>query len=480
VTAGDREREPGRDLFSYRPIGIVRSPHADARATPVQPSFARGYTGTVEIDPGYEAGLHGIEGFSHIVLLVALHAARTMAPGDAGGLTVVPFGADEPRGVFATRSPSRPNPIGLTVVRLLRREGCMLYVDGLDVLDGTPVLDVKPYVPQCDIVPDAREDWVGAVTAAAARRGRRASAGPPAAAPRVADQAVAAAHDGTTHAPETGSLQITVLIDDHRGEAELEAEHGLALWLETAAGAVLFDTGAGPKAAANARRLGVSLEGAETVVLSHGHHDHTGGLATVLDEARYAQVVAHPGVVLPRWSRRSGGQVVAIGMPRGASRALAACAARTAWTTDHLELVPGVHVTGTIPRRRDDEGPAEAFFLDPGTTIGDPLPDDQALWIETTEGPVIVVGCAHSGLLATLDRVAELRGDERVRAVVGGMHLLHAGAERLEHTVAELERRRVGIVAPGHCTGTQASALLAERFGRRCLPLYAGCQLRFD
>jgi len=187
VTAGGRETGSGRDLFSYRPIGVVRSPHADTRATPVQPSFARGYTGTVAIDPGYAAGLHGIEGFSHIVLLVALHAARRMAPGDAGGLTVIPFGTDEPRGVFATRSPSRPNPIGLTVVRLLRREGCTLHVDGLDLLDGTPVLDVKPYVPQHDIAPDAREDWVGAVTAAAARRGRRASAAPPAAAPRVAD-----------------------------------------------------------------------------------------------------------------------------------------------------------------------------------------------------------------------------------------------------------------------------------------------------
>ncbi|HSL95586.1 MAG TPA: tRNA (N6-threonylcarbamoyladenosine(37)-N6)-methyltransferase TrmO [Thermoleophilia bacterium] len=477
MTAGDRERGPGRDLFGYRPIGIVRSPHAEAHATPVQPSFARGCTGTVEIDPCYEAGLDGIEGFSHIVLVVALHAARVVAPGDDDGLTVVPFGADEPRGVFATRSPSRPNPIGLTVVRLLRREGCTLHVDGLDVLDATPVLDVKPYVPQYDIVPDAREDWVGAVTAAAARRGRRASAGPPADAPRVADQA--AAHGGTAHARATGSLHITVLIDDHRGETELEAEHGLALWLETAAGAVLFDTGAGPKAAANARRLGVSLEGLETVVLSHGHYDHSGGLATVLDEARFAQVVAHPGVALPRWSRRPDGQVVAIGMPRGASRALAACAARTTWITDHLEVVPGVHVTGPIPRPRDDEGPAEPFFLDRATTIGDPLPDDQALWVETTEGPVIVVGCAHSGLLATLDRVAELRGDARVRAVVGGMHLLHAGAERLEHTVAELERRRVGSVAPGHCTGTRASALLAERFRRRCLPLHAGRRLQF-
>ncbi|MBN2204948.1 MAG: tRNA (N6-threonylcarbamoyladenosine(37)-N6)-methyltransferase TrmO [Thermoleophilia bacterium] len=474
MTRGDRDTGPVRDRFSYRPIGVVRSPHADAHATPVQPSFARGCTGTVEIDPAYAAGLRGIEGFSHIVLLVALHAARTMAPGDARGLSVVPFGADEPRGVFATRSPSRPNPIGLTVVRLLRREGCTLLVDGLDVLDGTPVLDVKPYVPQCDIVPNAREDWVGAVTAAAARRGRRMSADPPAAAPRVADKLAAA------HAPEAQSLQVTVLIDDHRGETGLEAEHGLALWLETAGGAVLFDTGAGPKAAANARRLGVSIDRAETVVLSHGHYDHTGGLATVLDEARFAQVVAHPAVGLPRWSRQPDGQVVAIGMPRGASRALAACAARTTWITDHQEIVPGMHVTGPIPRRRDDEGPAEPFFLDRGATIGDPLPDDQASWIETREGPVIVVGCAHSGLLATLDRVAELRGDEQVRAVVGGMHLLNAGPERLERTVAELERRCVGIVAPGHCTGMQASALLAERFGRRCLPLSAGCQLRFD
>jgi len=480
MTAVGRGRDPERERFTYRAIGIVHSPHAETRATPVQPSFARGFTGTVEIDPCFEPGLDGIEDFSHIVLLVALHEARAVAPGDAGGLTVVPFGADEPRGIFATRSPSRPNPIGLTIVRLLKRDGCRLHVDGLDALDGTPVLDVKPYVPQHDIVPGAREDWVGAVTAAAGRRGRRVSAGPDAAARRVPGNAAVAAHGGVTRAPVTAPVTITVLIEDGRGETDLEAEHGLALWIETGAGAVLFDTGAGSKAVANARHLGVPLEEAETVVLSHGHYDHTGGLATVLDEARYAQVVAHPGVVLPRWSRRPDGRVAAIGMPPEASRALAACAARTRWITDHLEVVPGVHVTGPIPRRRDDEGPAEPFFLDPAMTIPDPLADDQALWVETTEGPVIVVGCAHSGLLATLDRVAELRGDARVRAVVGGMHLLHAGAERLEHTVAELERRRIGIVAPGHCTGAQASALLAERFGRRCLPLHAGRRLHFD
>lgn len=275
-------------------------------------------------------------------------------------------------------------------------------------------------------------------------------------------------------------MNITVLIDDSRGDPNLKVEHGLALWVEAAGSVVLFDTGASAKVIANAERRGVPLENAEAIVLSHGHYDHSGGLAAVLARARFARVIAHPAVVLPRWARRHRGLVADVGMPPQAVNALAAHTARTTRVTDHVEIVPSVHVTGPIPRRRSDEGSGEPFFLDRQATLADRLPDDQALWVETAAGPVVVVGCAHSGVLATLDRIAELRGDDRVRGVVGGMHLLHAGREQLDCTVAELERRGVSFVAPGHCTGRPATALFRECFGERCLPLGVGRRLRFD
>jgi tRNA-Thr(GGU) m(6)t(6)A37 methyltransferase TsaA len=157
---------------TYRPIGVVRSPHTDPTHCPIQPRYARGIEGRVEIAADMEEGLTDLEGFSHIVLLFHLHRA---AP---ARLSVVPFLDDVPRGIFATRSPRRPNPIGMSVVRLLRREGRILHIADIDVLDGTPVLDIKPHVPRFGVKGEVRSGWQERIDEAEAeRRGRRD--GPP-------------------------------------------------------------------------------------------------------------------------------------------------------------------------------------------------------------------------------------------------------------------------------------------------------------
>jgi tRNA-Thr(GGU) m(6)t(6)A37 methyltransferase TsaA len=154
--------------IQFRPIGIIRSPHEVAEETPIQPAFARGATGRAEIFPEFEEGLNDLDGFSHIYLIYHLHMAGSAR------LTVTPFLDDVPRGVFATRAPRRPNPIGLSVVRLLRREGAILHLDELDVLDGTPLLDIKPYAPRFDPQAKVRTGWLESVDEAEARRrGRR-------------------------------------------------------------------------------------------------------------------------------------------------------------------------------------------------------------------------------------------------------------------------------------------------------------------
>jgi tRNA-Thr(GGU) m(6)t(6)A37 methyltransferase TsaA len=139
---------------SFQPIGLIRSPFTKEDQTPIQPYRSRG-AGQVELLPEYEAGLQDLEGFSHIILLYFFHHAE---PGY--DLTVTPFLHDEPKGLFATRYPRRPNPVGLSIVRLVRREGRVLHVDGIDVLDGTPLLDVKPYVPPFDAFPEASLGWL--------------------------------------------------------------------------------------------------------------------------------------------------------------------------------------------------------------------------------------------------------------------------------------------------------------------------------
>jgi tRNA-Thr(GGU) m(6)t(6)A37 methyltransferase TsaA len=134
-------------------IGLIHSPHRQAEGTPIQPRWAAGIEGAVEVFPEFAPGLRDLEGFDRIWLLYWLDRAQSAQ------LEVVPYLDTRKRGIFATRAPSRPNPIGLSCVRLLAVEGAQLRVADLDVLEGTPLLDIKPYVPDCDVFPVERIGW---------------------------------------------------------------------------------------------------------------------------------------------------------------------------------------------------------------------------------------------------------------------------------------------------------------------------------
>jgi tRNA-Thr(GGU) m(6)t(6)A37 methyltransferase TsaA len=137
-----------------RPIGIIRSPHKETEGTPIQTTGANGVGGTVEILPECAEGLKDLEGFSHIILIYHFHLSKGYS------LTVKPFLDDTPRGVFATRAPKRPNAIGMSVVRLVKIEGATLYIEDVDIVDSTPLLDIKPYVPEFDAKEAERIGWL--------------------------------------------------------------------------------------------------------------------------------------------------------------------------------------------------------------------------------------------------------------------------------------------------------------------------------
>jgi tRNA-Thr(GGU) m(6)t(6)A37 methyltransferase TsaA len=143
-----------RDQLSFVPIGIIHSPFTDIVGMPIQPTGARGIHGTVEIFSEYAEGLMDIEGFSHLFLIYAFHRCSSYH------LMVRPFLDTTPRGVFATRAPRRPNAIGLSIVRLIEVKGSTLFIEDVDILDGTPLLDLKPYVPLFDAYPDASSGWL--------------------------------------------------------------------------------------------------------------------------------------------------------------------------------------------------------------------------------------------------------------------------------------------------------------------------------
>jgi tRNA-Thr(GGU) m(6)t(6)A37 methyltransferase TsaA len=138
----------------YVPIGIIHSPFKDIKGMPIQPTGARGIAGTIEIDSKYVNGLKDIEGFSHIILIYHLHRSKGYS------LEVIPFMDDKMHGVFSTRAPRRPNPIGLSVVRLVSVKGATLHIEDVDIADGTPLLDIKPFVPEFDVQKVERIGWL--------------------------------------------------------------------------------------------------------------------------------------------------------------------------------------------------------------------------------------------------------------------------------------------------------------------------------
>lgn len=140
--------------IKYKPIGVIHSPFKEPKGTPIQFPGARDIEGSVEVFPEYAAGLKDLDGFSHIILIYHFHLARSPS------LVMKPFMDDQPHGVFAMRAPSRPNPIGFSVVRLVKVQENILHVQDVDIVDGTPLLDIKPYVSEFDAREVEKTGWL--------------------------------------------------------------------------------------------------------------------------------------------------------------------------------------------------------------------------------------------------------------------------------------------------------------------------------
>jgi len=152
------------NIMLYKPIGVIHSKHIAADKTPIQPVYAKGCKGKAEILPEFAEGLRDLEGFSHIYLIYHFHCA---APAK---LKVKPFLQNVKRGLFATRAPCRPNPIGLSIVRLMKIEETTLFLEGMDILDNTPLLDIKPYTAKFDCIATERNGWQDAVDEETAKK----------------------------------------------------------------------------------------------------------------------------------------------------------------------------------------------------------------------------------------------------------------------------------------------------------------------
>lgn len=271
-------------------------------------------------------------------------------------------------------------------------------------------------------------------------------------------------------------IKITTLSENTAGPGAL-AEWGLSMLVEADGMKILFDTGGGMAAVPNAELMRVDLAAVDRIVLSHGHYDHTGGLLEVLRRAGGKEIIAHPGV----WARKYGSlddspkRYVGIPFIRDALEVLG--------TTFNLSKEPvklseHVMTTGEIPMLTDYEIVEKYLCVMEGNELKqDPLNDDLALIIDTEFGLVVILGCAHHGIVNTLVQAKKVTGKELIYAAIGGTHLVHASKERLEKTAAALREMGVQYLGVSHCTGFNASAYLAREFGDRFFQNNAGTRL---
>ncbi len=261
------------------------------------------------------------------------------------------------------------------------------------------------------------------------------------------------------------SLSIRIMVDDECRDG-LGREHGLALWVSYGGKCVLFDTGQTDLLLKNAASLGIDLSKADAIVISHGHYDHTGGLPSALNAALKAKVYLHPAAIEMKFSKKDSG-AKSIGMSDLVKNAV--CGDRIVWTSLPTEVLPGMFVTGQVPRTNDFEDAGEAFYLDEDCGTFDEVLDDQTMFIQSAKGLVVVLGCAHAGVINTLDYISKLTGIDKIYAVIGGMHLLKGDSKRIGKTVRAFSRYDVQRIVPLHCTGKEAVERFRNEFGDKCV-----------
>jgi 7,8-dihydropterin-6-yl-methyl-4-(beta-D-ribofuranosyl)aminobenzene 5'-phosphate synthase len=245
-------------------------------------------------------------------------------------------------------------------------------------------------------------------------------------------------------------------------------EHGFSCYIETDEGNYLFDTGQGFAIVQNALALKKDLRKIDAILISHGHYDHTAGLPAVLGLRGPVDVHGHPDMFSEReWS--SQGKTLSVGIPYRRSF-LESLGANFQFHTEMTAVGPGVRLTGEIPRvSAFEKGDANmtAILPDGKRIHPDPLKDDLSLIVDTAKGLVLVLGCAHAGMINIIEYVLEKTGRDRIHAIIGGTHLGFSSDAQFEETLKAIDRFGIEHIGVSHCTGLSKAAMLQARLKER-------------
>ncbi len=270
---------------------------------------------------------------------------------------------------------------------------------------------------------------------------------------------------------------VQILCDNNIGRMDFMGEHGFAALIEHRDKTYLLDTGQGLTLPHNVKNGDVDLQTIEAILLSHGHFDHTGGLSWVLEQTGSKSVIAHPGVFAEHMARTDVNPLTApryVGPPKSQS-VYEAEGAEFEFKQKTEEITPGFHfITGYERRPELTPGDKKLLLPEGKDYIADPIAEDANLLLETDSGPVLVLGCAHGGVLNIMAHIEEKFGIKQLHAVLGGTHLMFYEPEQIQKVIETFEELDVMVVGVSHCTGHQAGMMLAHHFKDRFHQAAAG------